>query len=116
MSAILSPVSLYLKQDLPTKTYAVFVIHLAKVTVVCAPSLEHDNDAGFPAPYAHPLEGTFMLRTLFRHFYYVTVVLLSPLLTNAQVLVLVPEVTRIGNPNPATNAAFGSSVAGIGDA
>jgi len=56
-----------------------------------------------------------MLRTLFRHFCYVAVVLLSPVLTNAQVPVLVPEVTRIGNPNPATNAEFGTSVAGIGD-
>lgn len=54
-----------------------------------------------------------MLRTLFRYFYYVAVILLFPPLTDAQILV--PQVTRIGNPSPATNAAFGTSVAGIGD-
>jgi hypothetical protein len=54
-----------------------------------------------------------MLRTLFRYFYYLAVLLLFPGLTNAQVLV--PQVTRIANPNPAANAAFGTSVAGIGD-
>ena len=54
-----------------------------------------------------------MLRTLFRHFYYMAVLLLLPVLTNAQVFI--PRVTRIGNPNPASSAAFGISVAGIGD-
>jgi hypothetical protein len=54
-----------------------------------------------------------MLRTLFRYFYYVAVLLLFPVVTNAQVFI--PRVTRIGNPNPASNAAFGISVAGIGD-
>lgn len=53
-----------------------------------------------------------MLR-LFRNFYYVAALLLFPVWTNAQVLI--PEVTRIGNPNPASGAAFGTSVAGIGD-
>jgi FG-GAP repeat len=54
-----------------------------------------------------------MLRTLFRNFYYVAVLLLFPVWTNAQVLI--PKVTRIGNANPASNAAFGTSVAGISD-
>ena len=54
-----------------------------------------------------------MLRALFRYFYYVTAICLFPQLTNAQILV--SQVTRIGNPSPATNAAFGTSVAGIGD-
>ena len=54
-----------------------------------------------------------MPRTLFRNFNYVAVLLLFPVWTNAQVLI--PKVTRIGNPNPAQDAAFGTSVAGIGD-
>jgi hypothetical protein len=54
-----------------------------------------------------------MLRTLFRYSYYVAVLLLFPAFTNAQVFI--PRVTRIGNPNPASDAAFGISVAGIGD-
>ena len=54
-----------------------------------------------------------MLRTLLRYFYGAAFLLLFPVLTNAGVLT--PEVTRIGNPNSATDAAFGTSVAGIGD-
>jgi hypothetical protein len=54
-----------------------------------------------------------MRRTLFRYFCYLAWVLLLPVWTNAQVLI--PQVTRIGNPNPVANAAFGTSVAGIGD-
>ena len=54
-----------------------------------------------------------MLRALFRYFSYMAVILQFPALTNAQILV--PQVTRIGNPNPAGSAAFGTSVAGIGD-
>ena len=54
-----------------------------------------------------------MHRTLFRCFCYLACFLLVPALTNAQVLIA--KVTRIGNPNPVANAAFGTSVAGIGD-
>lgn len=54
-----------------------------------------------------------MPRTLFRYFYYAAVLLLFPVWTNAQVLI--PKVARIGNPNPAQDAAFGTTVAGIGD-
>jgi hypothetical protein len=54
-----------------------------------------------------------MLRTLFFSFRCAAYLLLFPVLTNAQVLI--PAVTRIGNPNPAKDASFGTSVAGIGD-
>jgi hypothetical protein len=54
-----------------------------------------------------------MPRTSFRYFYYAAVLLPFPVWTNAQVLI--PKVARIGNPNPAQDAAFGTSVAGIGD-
>ena len=59
-----------------------------------------------------------MFRRLLRPLCYLTLVFLLVALVNAadaQVQVQVPDVKRIANPSPATAAAFGKSVAGIGD-
>ena len=54
-----------------------------------------------------------MLRPFYRHLCCATFLLLLPSLANAEIQV--PDVKRIANPSPATDAAFGKSVAGIGD-
>ena len=54
-----------------------------------------------------------MLRTLIRFFFCTVFPLIVPALNSATVLTT--DVTRIGNPNAMKDAAFGTSVAGIGD-
>ena len=54
-----------------------------------------------------------MLQSLIRFFYCTVFLLIVPVFGHATVLTT--DVTRLGNPNAAKDAVFGTSVAGIGD-
>jgi K319-like protein/FG-GAP repeat protein/centrosomal CEP192-like protein/VCBS repeat protein len=56
-----------------------------------------------------------MFRQLLRSLFYLTLIFFLVAPVNAGAQVQVPDVKRIANPSPGTDAAFGKSVAGIGD-